>query len=370
MKPKILFIMHMPPPVHGAAQIGQYIHDSKLINNSFECRYFNPSASANVKQVGHLSLSKIKFLFNSIFKINRIIKEWGPDLVYVTPSAWDWGFYRDFLTVSVLKRNGCKIIAHFHNRGVKEFEEKWYNKKLYRSFFNGIKTIFISKKLLPEFKNYLKEDQIYICPNGIASTLHTEIERTPSHNPFTFLFLSNMMEEKGVYILLEACKILNERGYSFKCDFIGKWADIQEQPFKEKVHTLSISHIVQFHGPKYDAEKHPFFEQSDCFVFPTYYHGETFGLVLLEAMEYSMPVIATDIAGIPDIVEDKKNGYCVKPRNAEDLANKMAAILDNPQKAIEMGLQGRKKFNTEFTLNKFESNIYSIFRDCLQCPKF
>ena len=41
MKPKILFIMHMPPPVHGAAMVGQYIHDSKLINREFDCHYFN-----------------------------------------------------------------------------------------------------------------------------------------------------------------------------------------------------------------------------------------------------------------------------------------------------------------------------------------
>ena len=40
-KPKVLFIMHMPPPVHGASMMGQYIHDSKLISESFECRYIN-----------------------------------------------------------------------------------------------------------------------------------------------------------------------------------------------------------------------------------------------------------------------------------------------------------------------------------------
>ena len=67
MKYKVLFIMHMPPPVHGAAMMGKYIHDSKLINETFECRYINPSASSNIKEVGKLNIGKFFFLFKNSF---------------------------------------------------------------------------------------------------------------------------------------------------------------------------------------------------------------------------------------------------------------------------------------------------------------
>lgn len=53
--------MHMPPPVHGAAMVGQWIHDSKLINKTFECHYINPSASSNITEVGKISLKKNYF---------------------------------------------------------------------------------------------------------------------------------------------------------------------------------------------------------------------------------------------------------------------------------------------------------------------
>ena len=53
MKQKILFIMHMPPPVHGAAMMGKYIHDSELVNEKFECHYINPSLSSSVAQCSH-----------------------------------------------------------------------------------------------------------------------------------------------------------------------------------------------------------------------------------------------------------------------------------------------------------------------------
>ena len=59
---KILFVLHLPPPVHGASMMGKYIHDSPLVNHSFDCRFINLSASANVDEVGKLSLRKVIFL--------------------------------------------------------------------------------------------------------------------------------------------------------------------------------------------------------------------------------------------------------------------------------------------------------------------
>lgn len=66
MKQKILFIMHMPPPVHGAAMMGQYVHDSDLINEKFECHYINPSLSSSVGDVGKFSLKKL-LIFLELF---------------------------------------------------------------------------------------------------------------------------------------------------------------------------------------------------------------------------------------------------------------------------------------------------------------
>lgn len=366
MKSKILFIMHMPPPMHGAAQMGQYIHDSKLISESFECRYFNPSASTNVNQVGHLSLKKIKFLFSSILKIVKIVDEWKPDLVYITPAVGGgWGFYRDFITLQILKRKKCNIVAHFHNRPPKSILKKWHRKKLYAVFFNKIKSIFLSNRLVADFNQYLDSKEYYICPNGIP--LCPNVLTLLRHNhEYTFFFLSNMMVGKGVYDLLNACKILKDKGYRFKCDFVGKWADIQENDFEKRKTSLGLDSCVFAHGAKYGAEKEPFFLQSDCFVFPTFYQGETFGLVLLEAMGYSLPVITTNIAGIPDIVENDKNGFCVKPRCSEALAEKMAWMIEHPEDGGRMGIFGRKILEEKFTLEKYESNICSILKDCLR----
>ena len=100
MKPKILFIMHLPPPVHGASVMGQYIQQSHLINDKFNCIYINQSASKEIDDIGKFHIGKIFFLFKNLKKvIISIIKE-KPDICYLTPSSWDYGFYRDWITVN------------------------------------------------------------------------------------------------------------------------------------------------------------------------------------------------------------------------------------------------------------------------------
>ena len=97
---------------------------------------------------------------------------------------------------------------------------------------------------------------------------------------------------------------------------MGNTGDVSPAYFRKSVETLGLQNQVFVHGPKYGKDKKIYFTQSDVFVFPTYYHGETFGLVLLEAMEYGLPCISTFEGGIPSVVEDAKTGFLVPQRDA------------------------------------------------------
>ena len=77
--------------------------------------------------------------------------------------------------------------------------------------------------------------------------------------------------------------------------------------FSEEVDKRNLNDRIAYVGRKVGEEKEAFFRQSDVFVFPTYYYNECFPLVILEAMEYKLPVISTNEGGIPDIVKDGEN---------------------------------------------------------------
>ena len=364
MKPRILFILHLPPPIHGAAMMGKYIQESELINSSFDCFCINLATAGSLSDIGHISLKKLLKYFFLLKHISHVVREIRPELVYITPNAGGKAFFKDFIVVQMLKSMGCKVIAHYHNKGVSVYQSKWVYNFFYKRFFSNLKVILLAENLYKDIAKYVKREDVYICPNGIPSSCKEEMEARRNNVIPHLLFLSNLLISKGVIVLLDALKILKEKEYTFVCQFIGgETAEINAVQFFEEVNKRELSDLVTYVGRKVREEKEAFFRQADIFVFPTYY--ETFGLVNLEAMEYKLPVISTNEGGIPDIVKDGENGLICEKQNPVSLADCIAKLLDDEELRVKMGSAGHEKFCREFTLDKFENRMRDILNQNL-----
>ena len=157
----------MPPPVHGAAMVGKYIHDSKLINEKFDSHYINLTTAKNLQDIGKVGIRKFVDFIMLLRRIRKCLKAIRPDLVYVTPNACGGAFYKDFVVVEMLKRLGCKVVVHYHNKGVATRQDRRLDNALYRRFFKGIKVILLSECLYSDVMKYVKREDVFVCPNGI-----------------------------------------------------------------------------------------------------------------------------------------------------------------------------------------------------------
>jgi len=359
---KILFILHIPPPTHGSSIVGSYIKNSKLINSNFQTSYINLSTSYSLNEIGKYSFNKIFRLLKIYYKIILYNIKYKSDLCYFAIAINGKAFYRDLLIVFMLKIFRKKIVLHLHNKGASSFNNI-FRELGYRYVFNNTKVILLSDLLYYDVEKYVKKEQVYICPNGIPNSSQLRINEKSNNEVVNLLFLSNIMIEKGVLVLLEACARLKERGQKFICHFVGGWKDFGKEEANKILIRRNLDKCVYFHGPKYEDDKKHFFEIADIFVFPTYY--ETFGLVNLEAMQNSLPIISTFEGGIPDIVIEGETGFLCPQKDIDCLVEKIELLINNPELRIKMGKAGRKRFEDNFTLEHFERRFTKIVKNIM-----
>lgn len=362
---KILFVLHYPPPVHGAAMVGQYIRESEFINSNFYCKYINVGTSRSLAEIGKNGLKKWLRYFLILVKTFIAIVQYRPKLVYLTLTAKGGGFYKDSVVAIMAKLLGKKVVYHLHNKGVSDCSKNKLDNWLYKKVFKDAEIILLSKYLYSDIQEYVSEDRIQYCPNGIPDAFFSnyKVRNSEAITKVNILFLSNLNVSKGVFVLLDACAILYQKKFSFECKFVGGIGDVTEDQFNDRVRTLKLDKHVFYVGKKYGDEKNEYLMKSDIFVFPTCY--ETFGLVNLEAMQFALPVISTNEGGIPDIVEDGITGFIVDKKNPQALAEKLELLIKDKDLRERMGSAGRKKFEEEFTIKHFEKNLYQIFRKIL-----
>jgi glycosyltransferase involved in cell wall biosynthesis len=365
-KSKILFILHFPPPVHGAAMVGEYIRESETINKDFNGHYINLGTSKTLDEIDKGGFKKWWRYLVLLWKTGFSVLSFRPNLVYLTLTAKGGGFYKDALVALKAKAMGAKMVYHFHNKGVSTRHDKWFDNILYKIVFKNTDVILLSEHLYPDIQKYVPKSRVHICPNGIPEIVQKFKYQNEVTKPVEILFLSNLIESKGVYALLEACKILKKNGIIFHCTYVGGEGDISAEELKQRIDKLDLSEVVHYAGRKYGAEKSEVFSKADIFVLPTFYSNECFPLVLLEAMQFSLPIISTFEGGIPDIVENNISGFLVHQRDIIDLAEKLELLINNPPMRQKMGTAGRKKYEADFTLAAFEVRLTTILKELVK----
>jgi glycosyltransferase involved in cell wall biosynthesis len=345
--------MQLYPPKHGAATAGEIVKASDYINNRFSCDHIRIST---ISTNGGQGIKKIFNFFRIYFHVIRLFQKNKYDLVYLAPTAAGYKFYKDFILCITAKFFCKKVIYHFHNKGISV--NRFVPPFVMKFYFTDVDVILSSPLLKYDILNYVSDNHILYCPYGIPDEKPINYQKT---NPkCSILFFANMIIEKGVFDLLNACLILDKKGIDFICNFVGSWYDIKQTEFIRFITKNNLTNKVFFLGAQYNEDKNKVLAYTDIFAFPTFYSDECFPLGILEAFRWNLPVITTYEGAISEIVEDGVNGFLVPQRNVEILAEKIELLIKNPELCQQMGNAGRRKYENEYTLSRFEKRIAEI----------
>lgn len=393
-KRKILVFAHVPPPHHGQSVMVQALLDGLRADPRFEVHHVDARVSDDMEDIGSFRPQKFMRLFKCILQAWWIRLRYGRMAFYYVPApAKKSAIMRDWVVMMLCRPLFPELILHWHAYGLGEWvaEGRDWQRRLTRLALGKANLSIV-------LNNYNRQDAemfapkcIEVVPNGIADQFadydtvlaakrearalalkalsakegKREGDSVGRLEQVRFLFLGHLIETKGVFVAIEAMALANEQLRKAKAAWrahlvlAGGFASAEDKArvlvATEKANT-AFGHegpCIKLAGFLDYGQKKSALEEADCLVFPTFYEGETQGLVLLEAMSAGLPLITTSWRGVAEVLPEGYPGV-VRARSAEALA---AAMVELPRRADCFLL--RRRFSDKFTVQRHLSALKS-----------
>jgi glycosyltransferase involved in cell wall biosynthesis len=203
-------------------------------------------------------------------------------------------------------------------------------------------------------QNRIRENAVTVLPY-FTNTNGSKRPTVDSHENI-ILYVGRVTKEKGIGYLLRAIKQLS---VNYKLVVAGDGWHLRDA--KNLAHQLDLADQVEFAGWVSNKDLESYYSRSSMLVIPSTW-PEPFGIVGLEAMANSKPVVAFDVGGIADWLDHGKTGFLVEPRNVKEMSARMELLLKNKELAAEMGKNGRERVKKEFNPCDHVKNLISIYR--------
>lgn len=366
MMVNVLTVGQTPPPFGGQA-----ISIRNIIQGRYQLLKFyhvRMSFSKEMDEIGKLRLLKIVKLFVIILKVIYQRFRHNILILHYPPAGPDrLPMYRDLAILLSTRFLFHKTIFYFNAQGISELYKRLHpwERFLFRRAYFAPDLAVMQTDIGPPDGEFLQAKKIVVIPSA-------EPDRYPKFGAArrqnrdkpapVLLFVGVVRESKGIMEVLDASRLLRDGGLSFHTQIMGKFAS---EEFRNKAQDFIVRHnlgeVVQFLGVRTDDAKWKTYAEADVMVFPSFFESESFPRVLIEAVQFEMPVVATRWRGIPSIVEDGKSGFLVPIKDSQALAEKISLLLKDSELRQKMGERGRQIYLERFTIERLWRDVEKAF---------
>jgi len=294
-------------------------------------------------------------------ELKKLYKSIQPDIIFhytIKPNIYGtYAAYKGrFKNIAVVTGLGFTFI----NKGIvpaiaKQLYKVFLAKATMIWFLNqDDKNLFIRENIVPEKKVQVLNGE------GIDCDVFAPMQGTRPSSQIEFLFIGRILIDKGIREYYQAASILKSTYPNIQCSVLGYLNAENPMAVKTSDFEQWVSEgTIHYYGSSENVSS--FISNSSCIVLPSYREG--LSMVLLEGASMAKPLIASDIAGCKEVIDEGVNGYLVKPMDGQDLADKMKLFyLLSDQAKVEMGEQSRKKAIREFSMDI----IYESYRKVIE----
>lgn len=350
---RILVVGQTPPPYGGQTVMVQLFLEGTY--RDIELGHTQTNFSKELKSTGKFKLVKIWEMCRVIAAIYWARLRWRPEILYYPPAGPSFiAVMRDIVVVGMTRWLFRKTVFHMHAGGISEYSLQM--NPLLRSIF---RCALARPDLVIRTSSLAAEDGKGLCSraevvvaNGIPDAAGDSIQRIlEPGEPIRILLVALLREDKGVLVAIDAVQQLIAAGMDVELTCIGEWDSLHVKARAESMIDPKDTSRFKFPGVQAGSEKWEYYRRADIFLFPSYFHSETFGIVLLEAMCFSLPIVATRWRGIPEVVEESSCAILCEPREVEGCRAALTALVSDSALRDRMGRKSRERYLSHFTID-------------------
>ena len=315
-----------------------------------------------------LQLLAIPYIINGFFKCLKICRKWRPDIIHA-----HWPFPHAYIALGAAKLFHIPLVLNFHGAELLLIRKKKWVKPLLKFAIGQAQAVFANSSFTAGKIKAIRNVDVEWSPYGttLDERRETRDEREgsglaphPVNGKFKVLFVGRHIERKGICYLIEAAKYLSAD--KFEIRIVGE-GDLTEE-LKAQAAQLegdkNAASIV-FTGKLVAPELAREYREANVFVLPAIvdHKGDTEGLgvVLIEAMELGLPIIASNVGGIPDVVVNNESGILVPEKDPVALADAIKRIESDPQYTESLLEGARNRIAECFTWDNITRRQIEIY---------
>lgn len=310
----------------------------------------------NVNRRGVNPISDLKLLLNYV----KIIKQVKPDVVLTYT-----------IKPNVYGSLACRLLNIPYINNITGLGSGFNNGVLLKSIISFLYKLSLRKSLCVFFQNEsdmkslvqrnIVKSNYHLIPGSGVNLTEFQYKEYPKEEPITFLFIGRIMKEKGIDQYLEAAKFIKKKYTNTQFNLIG-FVEKTQQQYEGIIKKYNDYGYVNYLG--YQPDVKPYIEKSHCLIQASH-SGEGLSNVLLEAGAMGRALIASNIPGCRETVDEGRNGFLFEAKNEHDLIEKIEKFINLPYETKEKfgknsRLKVEKEFDRKFVVNSYFRKIKEI----------
>ncbi len=310
-----------------------------------------------------LQLLAIPYIISGFFKCIKICRKFKPDIIHA-----HWPFPHAYIALGAAKLFKIPLVLNFHGAELLLIRKKKWVKPLLKFAISQAQAVFANSSFTASKIKALRNVDVEWSPYG--TTLETgtgNAEPHPVQGKFKILFVGRHIERKGIRYLIEAAKYLPRDQFEIRIVGVG---DLTDELKKLASESKDLPAEIVFTGKLSPEALANEYKSANVFTLPAIVDSkgdtEGLGVVLIEAMELGLPIVASNVGGIPDVVIDGVSGILVPEKDPEALANAYKRLAAEPGLIKQLLAGAQKRIAECFTWDGIIERQIAVYNKVLK----